>query len=104
MSEQRVAKVDVELNALCYAFWQAVDYICVVYKDAADDEQVHFMQAQQLATAICKRYAACDEETRANCYWYDQYIADVASCGNLADYKRVCKAFDEAIRVATEGQ
>lgn len=35
-----ITNVDVILNSLCYAFWQAVDGICVCYPNAEEYEQL----------------------------------------------------------------
>ena len=89
MKQQNMMKVDVELNALCYALWQAEDYIPVVYLEAEYDEMTHFLQVLHLAKACYRRYQRCSEEERANCHQWSPRIIAIANCFTLEEYKQL---------------
>ena len=89
MKNQDITKVNVELNALCYAFGQAEDYIPVVYSEAEYDEQIHFKQVQQLAKVCCERYLNASRDEQDNCHQWDPRIISIAFCKTLEDYKKL---------------
>lgn len=85
--------VDVELNALCYAFAQAEDRINVVFEGADEDDMIHFAQVHLLACSIMDRYYKLrwndphDIEVFNNNHWWSTYIERVANCSTLEEYK-----------------
>lgn len=89
MNKQDITKVDIELNALCYALGQAEDYIPVVFLEAEYDDAVHFEQVQRLARACYSRYLRCSDAARANCHQWSSRIIDIAKCETLEDYKNL---------------
>lgn len=89
MTPRNITKIDIELNALCYALWQAEDYIPVVYLEAEYDEDARFLQVLHLAKACCRRYERCSEEERANCHQWSPRITAIANCFTLEEYKKL---------------
>lgn len=85
--------IDVELNALCYAFRQAEDYIDVVIVGASEDDERHFVQVNLLAKAIMRRYYNLrwndphDVAAFRNNHWWSDHIERVANCKTLEEYK-----------------
>lgn len=89
MRKQDATKVDVQLNALCYALGQAIDYIPVVYDAAEYDDEMRFKQVQQLAQLCWQRFSEVDDDARANCMMWNNIIIDVAKCKTLDEYKQL---------------
>ena len=92
-NHESTANVNVVLNALCYAFWQAEDYLDVVYDGIYNgpscDDELHFLQVRNLAVEITKLYEVCSDDERKACFSYEDYIAAVAKCETLADYRKL---------------
>lgn len=89
MIKQDITKVNVELNALCYALCQAEDYIPVVFIDAEYDDDIHFKQVQQLAGACLCLYNAASKDEQLNCHQWSSRIIDIAQCKTLEDYRKL---------------
>lgn len=89
MKNQDITKVNVELNALCYALWQAEDYIPVVFLKAEEDDEIHFKQMQLLANACLAAYMRSSDEERDNCHQWSSRIVAIANCSTLEDYKKL---------------
>jgi hypothetical protein len=87
--------VDIEFNALCYAFTQAEDRINVVFKGADADDKIHFAQVHLLACSIMDRYYKLrfndshDIEVFNNNHWWTSYIERVANCSTVEEYKNL---------------
>lgn len=86
MKKQDINKVNVVLNAICYAFWQAEDALGVVYREAEEDDDVFFLQVKRLAEACVEMYNNATKEEQENCHQWSDTIARVAKCETLEEY------------------